>query len=178
MAPESPNPQESSTAELQKATFGAGCFWGVESTFRQLKGVKSTQVGYIGGQVDHPTYRQVCSDTTGHAEAVEVTFAPAEVSYNDLLEVFWNNHNPTTLNQQGPDFGTQYRSAIFYHSAEQQAEAARSKEAAQAGFARPIVTPAGANTVRARPENATPSVEGPGARHTSYDSPARRTQTS
>lgn len=126
--------------QLETATFAAGCFWGVEATFRRLAGVKSTQVGYTGGPLENPTYKQVCSDRTGHAEAVEVTFDPQVVSYHDLLDVFWNNHNPTTLNRQGPDFGSQYRSSIFYHSAEQDAEAQRSRDEAQARFARPIVT--------------------------------------
>jgi peptide-methionine (S)-S-oxide reductase len=125
---------------MQKATFGAGCFWGVEATFRRLAGVKETQVGYMGGRTNNPTYKDVCTDTTGHAEVLEVTFDPAVISYHDLLEVFWNNHNPTTLNRQGPDVGAQYRSAIFYHSPEQEAEARASKEAAQAHFPRPIVT--------------------------------------
>ncbi len=93
---------------MEKATFGAGCFWGVEATFRRLAGVKSTQVGYAGGKLDHPTYEDVCTDRTGHAEVVEVTFDPKVISYHDLLEVFWNNHNPTTLNRQGPD--VRYRS--------------------------------------------------------------------
>ncbi len=125
---------------LEKATFGAGCFWGVEATFRALAGVRSTQVGYAGGAVSEPTYKQVCTDTTGHAEVVEVTFDPQVIRYHDLLEVFWANHDPTTLNRQGPDWGSQYRSVIFYHSPEQEAEAIRSREAAQKYFARPIVT--------------------------------------
>ena len=124
----------------EKATFGAGCFWGVEAEFRRLAGVQSTQVGYTGGTLKKPSYEQVCTDDTGHAEAVEVTFDPAVISYHDLLEVFWANHNPTTLNRQGPDVGSQYRSAIFYHSPEQLAEAQASRDAAQAQFPRPIVT--------------------------------------
>jgi peptide-methionine (S)-S-oxide reductase len=124
----------------EKATLGAGCFWGVEATYRRLAGVKSTQVGYIGGAMKNPNYKQVCTDSTGHAEVLEVTFDPEVISYHDILEVFWENHNPTTLNRQGPDVGTQYRSAIFFHSPEQEAEARASRDAAQARFPRPIVT--------------------------------------
>jgi peptide-methionine (S)-S-oxide reductase len=125
---------------MEKATFGAGCFWGVEAAFRRLAGVESSQVGYLGGKLDHPTYENVCTDRTGHAEVVEVTFNPEVISFHDLLEVFWSNHNPTTLNRQGPDVGSQYRSAIFFHSPEQEGEAKTSRDAAQARFPRPIVT--------------------------------------
>jgi len=111
-----------------KATFGAGCFWGVEAQFRQLKGVISTAVGYMGGALDNPTYEDVCTGRTGHAEVVEVEYDPERVAYEDLLEVFWNNHDPTTLNRQGPDVGAQYRSAIFFHSPEHEAAARASKE--------------------------------------------------
>lgn len=127
---------------METATFAAGCFWGVEATFRQLKGVAATAVGYCGGHTENPTYREVCADMTGHAEAVQVTYDPALVSYGDLLKVFWENHNPTTMNRQGPDVGSQYRSAIFFHSPEQKSEAEASKKALDASgkYKRPIVT--------------------------------------
>jgi len=128
---------------LQKATFGAGCFWGVEAEFRQLpKGVVSTAVGYEGGTMKNPTYRDVCTDRTGHAEAVEVEYNPEEISYEELLEVFWENHDPTTLNRQGPDVGKQYRSVIFYHTPEQQAAALASKEKLEKSgrYRRPVAT--------------------------------------
>lgn len=127
---------------MEKATFAAGCFWGVEAAFRQLEGVSSTRVGYIGGSLERPTYQDVCSDTTGHAEAVEVIFDPSAIAYEDLLEAFWSNHDPTTLNRQGPDVGSQYRSGIFFHSPEQEAAARASLAQAQSSgrFSRPIVT--------------------------------------
>ena len=126
----------------EKATFGAGCFWGVEAAFRSIPGVLSTRVGYAGGQTEKPSYRDVCSDHTGHAEVVEVVFDPTKTSYADLLNVFWENHDPTTLNRQGPDVGTQYRSAIFFHSPEQKRAAEESKASLEAAgrFRRPIVT--------------------------------------
>jgi peptide-methionine (S)-S-oxide reductase len=128
--------------ETKKATFAAGCFWGVESSFRQLDGVIDVTVGYTGGHVRNPTYEMVCSDRSGHAEAVEIEFDPSVVSYETLLEVLWEIHDPTTLNRQGPDFGSQYRSAIFYHDAEQQKAAEESKERLDASghFEDPIVT--------------------------------------
>jgi peptide-methionine (S)-S-oxide reductase len=124
------------------ATFGAGCFWCVEAVFQQLRGVERVVSGYAGGKVEKPTYRQVCTGTTGYAEAVQITFDPEAISYEDLLEVFWRTHDPTTLNRQGADVGTQYRSAIFYHDDSQRAAAEKSKRAAEAAglWADPIVT--------------------------------------
>jgi peptide-methionine (S)-S-oxide reductase len=126
----------------ETATFAAGCFWGVEAAFRALPGVVDTRVGYTGGTTAAPTYEAVCTDRTGHAEAVQVTYDPARVSFDDLLAVFWENHDPTTMDRQGPDVGSQYRSAIFYQSPEQKTAAERSVAALQQGhrFARPIVT--------------------------------------
>jgi peptide-methionine (S)-S-oxide reductase len=126
----------------EKATFGAGCFWGVEHAFRQVKGVKTTAVGYAGGHTKNPTYKEVCTDTTGHAEVVQLEYAPAEVSYEQLLDLFWNMHDPTQLNRQGPDFGKQYRSVILFHTPEQEKAARASKEklAADGRTPRPIVT--------------------------------------
>jgi len=130
------------TTTVEKATFAAGCFWGVEAAFRQIKGVVSTQVGYTGGRTSNPSYEDVCTDRTGHAEAVEVTYDPARVKYDDLLNVFWTNHDPTTANRQGPDVGEQYRSAIFFHSSTQEAAAKASRAHLEAAhrFKKPIVT--------------------------------------
>ncbi|MEN6330255.1 MAG: peptide-methionine (S)-S-oxide reductase MsrA [Methanobacteriaceae archaeon] len=128
--------------ELEKATFGAGCFWGVEAAFREVKGVVSTAVGYMGGDLDNPSYQEVCSGNTGHTEVVEVIFNPDEVSYNDLLYIFWTIHDPTTINRQGPDVGVQYRSVIFYHEPEQKELAEKMKEKLQKSniYPRDIVT--------------------------------------
>ncbi|HEV3419972.1 MAG TPA: peptide-methionine (S)-S-oxide reductase MsrA [Candidatus Acidoferrum sp.] len=130
------------------ATFGAGCFWGIEAAFRRVPGVLDAVVGYSGGRTQNPSYQDVCTDTTGHAEVVQVTFDPEKVSYDQLLDVFWTIHDPTQVNRQGPDYGKQYRTAIFFHSPEQEAAAKKSKQALEAKgkLRRPVateITPAG-----------------------------------
>lgn len=130
------------TRQLEKATFGGGCFWCVEALFQNLRGVQQVASGYSGGHTENPTYEEVCSGTTGHAEVIQITFDPREISYEQLLEVFWNTHDPTTLNRQGADVGTQYRSVIFYHNQEQRrtAEASGNKLSESGVFNDPIVT--------------------------------------
>ena len=124
----------------EKATFGAGCFWQVEVEFRNVPGVLDAAAGYMGGRLEDPSYEDVCTDRTGHAEVVQVDFDPDEVSYDQLLERFWEIHDPTQVNRQGPDVGSQYRSVVFFHSPEQQRTAEQSREQAQARFSRPIAT--------------------------------------
>ena len=125
---------------MAKATFGAGCFWGVEAEFRKIEGVTSTAAGYSGGHVPNPTYEQVCSDRTGHAEVVQVEYDPNRVSYEELLDIFWSNHDPTQVNRQGSDYGTQYRTVIFFHDEDQEKAALASRERVQDRFRKPIAT--------------------------------------
>lgn len=131
---------EKKETRMEKAVFAAGCFWGVESIFQQIDGVIETTVGYTGGKTEDPTYKEVCGTETGHAEAIEIIYDPSKVSYETLLDIFWRAHDPTTLNRQGPDMGTQYRSAIFYYTPEQKAAAEKVKAAAQKKWDKPIVT--------------------------------------
>jgi len=132
--------QPTGHAAMETATFGAGCFWCVEAVFERLDGVTSVMPGYAGGHTKNPTYDEVCTGTTGHAEVAQITFDPKKVSYERLVEVFWTAHDPTTMNRQGADVGTQYRSVIFAHSPAQRAAAEKSKSAAQKDFTSPIVT--------------------------------------
>jgi peptide-methionine (S)-S-oxide reductase len=127
---------------VEKATFGVGCFWGPEETFRKVDGVTSTSVGYMGGSLENPTYEEVCTGRTGHAEVVDVEFDPSRIAYEELLQVFWACHDPTTLNRQGPDFGTQYRSVLFFYGPEQEAAARAAKEKLERSgrYRREIVT--------------------------------------
>ena len=134
------NDQQSTENKIKTASFAAGCFWGVEETFRCLNGVISTAAGYMGGDYDNPTYEDVCTGQTGHAETVEVKYDPNVISYNELLDVFWKNHDPTTSNRQGPDIGSQYRSVIFYYDEEQKNQAMQSKEKVQTRLQKNIVT--------------------------------------
>ncbi len=136
------NTNDNMNNNMQLATFAAGCFWGIEEAFRKIKGVKSTMVGYTGGRLENPTYEDVCTDKTGHAEAIQIQFDPSEVSYEKLLDVFWSIHDPTTMNRQGPDMGSQYRSMISFHTPEQEEIAKKSKEALERSgrFKNKIVT--------------------------------------
>ena len=133
-------PQEKGVNHMEKATFGAGCFWCVEAVFEQLDGVTSVAAGYAGGTKPYPTYEEVCTGKTGHAEVAQITFDPAKISYDQLLDVFWEAHDPTTLNKQGADTGTQYRSVIFYQNEQQRLAAEKSRAKAQRKFQSPIVT--------------------------------------